>query len=168
MRVRFDAATSHCARCVIIVSVSGLLGCSTTPTSYDQVGQKQAQGSQIGSVVGSIVGGYIPAGGSVAGQVLQSQAGTIGSLVGGAIGAALDEEDRQALAKATRAAFVSGQNKTFSNSRTGVRGSVTVTSNSKNSSGQACRTLRQEAVLPNGKVVSEDVSACKGPNGWDV
>jgi surface antigen len=152
----------------MMISVSGLLGCATTPTSYDQVGQKQAQGSQIGTVVGSIVGGYIPTGGSVAGQVLQSQAGTIGNLVGGAIGAALDEEDRQALARATKAAFVSGQNKTFSNTRTGVRGSVTVTANSKSSSGQACRTLRQEAVLPNGKVVSEDVSACKGPNGWDV
>ena len=94
MRVRVCTGTSHCARWAIIIAASGLLGCSTTPTSYDQVGQKQAQGSQIGSVVG------------------------------GAIGAALDEEDRQALARATRAAFVSGQNKTFSNSRTGVRGSA--------------------------------------------
>ena len=121
MRVRVCTGTSHRAGWAIIISISGLLGCATTPASYDQVGQKQAQGSQIGTVVGSIVGGYIPAGGSVAGQVLQSQAGTIGNLVGGAIGAALDEEDRQALARATKAAFVSGQNKTFSNSRTGVR-----------------------------------------------
>lgn len=89
-------------------------------------------------------------------------------MVGGAIGAALDEEDRQALDRATRAAFVSGQKKTFTNSKTGVRGSATVTSNTKNASGQPCRTVKQEAILPDGKVLNNTVSACKGANDWEV
>ena len=168
MRCSYCASAKYGSRVVIAAAIASSLVACASPTSYDQTGQKQAQGSQIGSIVGSVVGSYIPGGGSVAGQVLQSQAGNIGSLVGGAIGAALDEEDRQALARATRAAFVTGQRKTFSSSRTGVRGSVTVTANTRNSSGQPCRTVKQEAVLPNGTVVSDIVSACKGPNDWEV
>jgi surface antigen len=162
-------ASAKCgARCLLVTGIVFSLAACASPTSYDQTGQKQAQGNQIGTIVGSVVGGYIPGGGSVAGQVLQSHAGTIGGLVGGAIGASLDEEDRQALARATRAALESGQRKTFSNSRTGVRGSATVTASTKGTSGQPCRTVKQEAVLPDGKVLSNIVSACKGANDWDV
>lgn len=167
MRVIFSWNAKFGARAVIAAAIGTfLIGCAN-PTSYDQVGQKQAQGNQIGTIVGSMAA-YIPGGGSVAGQVLQSHGSTIGGLVGGAIGAALDEEDRQALERATRAAFVSGQKKSFSNRRTGVRGSVTVTANTKNANGQPCRTVKQEAVLSDGSVLSNNVSACKGANDWEV
>lgn len=115
-----------------------------------------------------MIGSYIPGGNSVAGQVLKSQAGTIGGLVGSAIGAALDEEDRQALARTTRAVFVNGQPKTFSNKQTGVRGSVKVAGSRVDPSGQQCRTVKQEVVLKDGTALTDTVSACKGPNGWDV
>jgi surface antigen len=151
---------------IAVVSIfSGLLGCSVGP---DQVGQKEAQGQQAGTLIGGMIGNYIPGGTSVAGQVIKSQSGTIGGLVGSKIGAALDEEDRQALARATRAAFVSGQPKTFSNKQTGVRGSARVAASRVNPGGQECRTVKQEVTLKDGTALSETVSACKGPNGWDV
>ena len=167
LRCKCFAAAKQGARAIGVAGIVGSLTACAGPTSYDQTGQKQAQGNQIGSIVGSVVGGYIP-GGSVAGQVLQSHAGAIGGLVGGAIGAALDEEDRQRLAQTTRAAFASGQRKTFSNKQTGVRGTVTVTSSRVNANGQQCRTVKQDVIVKDGTALSDTVSACKGPNGWDV
>jgi surface antigen len=167
MRNTLCTTTVRILPLICIVSIcSALLACSTT-TSYDQVGQKQEQGEEIGSIIGDMLGTYLPVGNSVAGQVLKTHAGTIGGLVGSAIGASLDEEDRQALDKATRASFESGQSKNFTNKRTGVRGSVTVT-NSRVQSGQPCRTVKQDVRLKNGTALSENVSACRGPNGWEV
>lgn len=165
MRCRLRGHTGRAVPLVCVLSISsGLAACSST----DQTGQKEAQGTLVGSVVGGMIGGYIPGGNSVAGQVLRSQAGTIGSLVGGAIGAALDEEDRQRLAQATRAAIAGGQPKSFSNKQSGVRGKVTVTRSHVNDSGQQCRTVKQEVIVKDGTTLSDTVSACKGPNGWDV
>jgi surface antigen len=167
MRSQLRTRASRISRIALVSSISCLTACSGTP-GYDQVGQKEAQGSQVGSIVGSVIGGYVPVGNSIAGQVLMSQAGTIGGFVGGRIGASLDEQDRRALEQATRAAFLSGERKSFSSSRTGVQGSVTVTANSKNAGGQPCRTVKQEVVLADKQVLSDSVSACKGPNGWEV
>jgi surface antigen len=142
---------------------SGLLACSGT-----EYGQKEAQGQEIGSIVGGMVAPYI-GGGSAAGQFLQANAGTIGGLIGGAIGAALDEEDRLALERDTRAAFASGQTRSFSNRKTGVRATVKVTGTRVNAEGRQCRTVRQDVRLKDGTSLSDDVSACRGPNGnWDV
>lgn len=159
-------ASNQALSLIAVVSMfSSLLACSSSP---DQVGQKEAQGLQAGTVIGGMIGNYLPGGASVAGQVIKSQSGTIGGFVGSRIGAALDEEDRQALARATRAAFDSGQPKTFSNKQTGVRGSVKVAASRVNPDGQQCRTVKQEVTLKDGTGLSENVSACKGPNGWDV
>jgi surface antigen len=167
MRCQLVATTRRLLRIASVLSISGLLACSGNP-GYDQVGQKEAQGTQVGSIVGSVIGGYVPVGNSIAGQVIASQAGTIGGFVGGRIGAALDEQDRRALEQTTRAAFQTGERKSFSSNRTGVQGSVTVTANSKNAVGQPCRTVKQEVVLADKRMLSDSVSACKGPNGWEV
>ena len=166
MRNTLRTSTDRILPLICIVTICfALLACSTT-TSYDQVGQKQEQGEEIGSIIGDMLGTYLPVGNSVAGQVLKTHAGTIGGLVGSAIGASLDEEDRQALDKATRASFESGQSRSFTNKRTGVRGSVTVTNTRLNQSGQQCRTVKQDVKLKDGTALSENVSACKGPDGW--
>jgi surface antigen len=136
--------------------------------SSAEYGQKEAQGQEIGSIVGNIVAPYIPVGNSVAGQLLQANAGTIGGLIGGAIGAALDEEDRKALEESTRVAFRSGKPQTFSNRKTGVRASVRVTGSRTNEEGRQCRTVKQEVKLKDGTALSDTVSACRGPNGWEV
>lgn len=156
------------SRAVVLVcaslSYSVLVACSST----DQVGQKEAQGDLVGTVAGNVIGNFIPGGNSIAGQLVKSQAGTIGRLVGRSIGASLDEEDRQRLAQTTRAAIASGERKSFSNKKSGVSGKVTVTASHVNASGQQCRTVKQEVIVKDGTALSDTVSACKGPDGWDV
>lgn len=162
--LRLRAECTRSPTFLLLVCVS-LIGCTNT-ASYDQIGQKQEQGEEVGSLVGDIIGSYIPGGRSVAGQVLKDHAGTIGGLVGSAIGAALDEEDRQALDKATRDAFESGQTRSFANKQTGASGTVAVTKTQVNQNGQQCRTVRQDVKTKTGSALTENVGACKGPGGW--
>lgn len=49
-----------------------------------------------------------------------------------------------------------------------MSGKVAVTGSHVNSSGQQCRTVRQEVIVKSGTTLSDTVSACKGANGWDV
>jgi surface antigen len=150
------------ALCVAAIC-SGLVACSGT-----EFGQKEAQGQEMGSIIGGIVAPYIP-GSSVAASIVRNNGDLIGGLIGQAIGAALDEEDRLALEKSTREAIASGKSKSFSNRKTGVRGTVKVTGTRRNEEGRQCRTVRQELKLKDGKTLTDDVSACKGANGnWDV
>ena len=150
---------------ILVPIVSILAACAGTGDGYE-AGQKQEQGEQIGSIVGDMLGSIIPGGNSVAAQFVKANAGTIGGLVGGAIGAALDEEDRKALEKATHASFESGRSQSFSNRQTGVRGTVSVTNTSVDRGGRQCRTVKQEVHLRDGRSLSENVSACKTPEGW--
>jgi surface antigen len=145
----------------IVLICAALAACSGT-----EYGQKQAEGQEIGSIIGGIVGPYIP-GGSVAAQIARNHSDVIGGLIGGAIGAALDEEDRLALEKSTRQAFASGKSRSFSNKKTGVSGSVKVTG-SRVEQGRQCRTVQQDVKLKDGTALKDTVSACKGPNGWEV
>jgi surface antigen len=91
----------------------------------------------------------------------------IGSLIGSAVGAALDEEDRRVMQATTRQALESGKTRRFRSKRSGVQGRATVVSSQK-VSGKQCRTVKQEVVLKDGSTVSDTLSACKGPNGWEV
>jgi surface antigen len=143
----------------VAVLCSGLFACAGT-----EFGGKEEQGEEIGSIIGGIVGSYIP-GNSIGAQILQNHGDLIGGVIGGAIGAALDEEDRKMLAQSTHTAFTSGKAQTFSNRRTGVRGSVRVTATRTNSDGRQCRTVKQDVHLKDGRTASETVSACKGPGG---
>lgn len=130
-----------------------------------QMGPKESQGTVGGALVGGIIGGFIGGGGS--NSVVGSIAGAaIGGLIGNRIGASLDEQDRLALARATRAAFASGRSQHFSR-RSGVHGRIDVVSSTK-VDGKPCRTVKQEVVLKDGSVLSDTVSACRGPHGWQV
>jgi surface antigen len=134
-----------------------------------QGGPKEEQGSLLGSILGNVIGNIVPGGNSIAGQVLRSQAGNIGSLIGSSIGAQLDAEDQAKLAAATRGAISSGSARSFANPKTGVRGSVKVTSAPNDSNGRQCRTAQQEIKLKDGRTLTDQISACKGANGkWDV
>jgi surface antigen len=164
MRSQLRSCARQLVPAISIAAIcSGLFACSST-----EPGQKQAQGQEVGSILGNMVAPYI-GGGSAAAQILQANAGTIGGFIGSAIGAALDEEDRKQLEESTRAAFVSGQPKSFSNRKTGVRATVKVTATRVNEQGRQCRTVRQDVKLKDGTALSDNVSACKAPNGnWEV
>jgi len=129
-----------------------------------QMGNKESQGTIGGALIGGLVGGLIGGGGS--NSVVGAIAGTaIGGFIGNRIGASLDEQDRIALARATRNAFASGRSQSFSG-RSG-RGRAAVVS-STNVDGKPCRTVKQEVILKDGSVLNDTVSACRGPNGWQV
>lgn len=137
-----------------------------SPVVASAQGPKEQQGQVMGGFLGSILSA-IPGGGSVGGQIARQMAPTVGTAVGGSIGAQLDEEDRQALARATQRALSSGNAQSF-RSKSVASGNATVTSSSKNADGERCRTIKQDVVLKNGTVLSNTVSGCKGPNGWQI
>jgi len=144
----------------VILAMSGTV-------THAQMGPKESGGTVGGALIGGILGSAF--GGSGAGRVVGGLAGAaVGGFIGNRIGASLDEEDRRAMANSTRSAMTSGSARSFSNRKTGVRGSAKVIGNSRNASNQPCRTVQQEVVLKDGSVVRDTVTGCKGPNGWSV
>jgi uncharacterized protein YcfJ len=131
-----------------------------------QGGPREEEGTAAGAILGGVIGGLI--GGRGAAAVGGAFAGAaIGGFIGNRIGAALDEEDRIAFERATRRAIVSGRSQRYRNKRTGVSARAQVVSSQK-VQGKPCRTVKQEVVLKDGKVMSDTVRACRGPNGWEV
>ncbi len=149
---------------VCALSISGLLAANIIQ-AHAQMGTKESQGTFTGALIGGTIGALVGGGrgGSLAGGLIGV---AVGGLIGNRIGASLDEQDRAALARATKAAFTSGRSQGFSG-RSGVRGRAEVVSSS-NVDGKPCRTVKQEVILKDGSVLSDEVSACKGPNGWQV
>jgi surface antigen len=156
----------HGGKLVCGLAALTILAASVLPASA-QMGPREGEGTAAGAIIGGIVGGLIggqggaAVGGAIAGTV-------IGGIIGNRIGAALDEEDRIALEQATRTAIRSGKSQRYANKRTGVKARAQVISSQKNSAGQPCRTIKQEVVTKDGNVINDTVSACRGPNGWQV
>lgn len=143
-----------------------LLLCVGTARAQE-MGPKETMGTVGGALLGGVFGSMI--GGNAAGHIVGGIAGAaIGGFIGNRFGASLDEQDRIALAQATKRAMTSGGRSSFSNRNTGVRGTARVTGTSKNLVGQTCRTVEQEVVLKDGSVSRDTVTGCKGPNGWSV
>jgi surface antigen len=150
---------------IVIVAIIVALCASILP-SQAQMGPREGEGTAAGALLGGVIGGL--AGGRGSGGVAGAIAGAaIGGFIGNRIGAALDEQDRLALARATQAAAASGRPKQFSSKRTGARGRAEVVSSSQ-VNGRQCRTIRQEVVLKDGSSLNDTVRACKGPKGWEV
>jgi surface antigen len=143
--------------------VTALVVGLASPASAQMMGPREEGGTAAGALIGGALGGALGGRNPVAGAIVGA---AVGSFVGNRIGAALDEADRQALSSATRAAVVSGKPKRFSR-KGGARGKVDVVRTSQ-SNGRQCRTLRQEVVLKDGRVLNDTVNACKGPRGWEV
>lgn len=136
-----------------------LTGCQT-------VGPKEKIGTFAGVGAGALIGSQFGHGnGRVASALLGA---AVFGFLGNRIGAQLDEQDRQNLARITRQAASSGRSSHFRNLHTGVSGSARVVRSSINSVGETCRTVEQEVVLRDGTVSKDTVSACKGKNGWTV
>lgn len=128
-------------------------------------GPKEQEGGMLGNMLGGILGSVIPGGNSVGGQILRTMAPTIGGLIGSSIGAQLDEQDRQALAAATRSALSSGKRARSTGKQSGFILTATPGPTTTNASGQQCRTITQEVVKKDGSKLSDTVSGCKGSDG---
>jgi surface antigen len=130
------------------------------------MGPREGEGTAAGAILGGVIGGLIGGrgGAAVGGAIIGT---VVGGLIGNRIGASLDEEDRVAMERATRAAITSGKSQRYANKRTGVKARAQVISSQK-VDGKPCRTIKQEVVLKDGNTVSDTVRACRGPNGWQV
>ena len=118
-----------------------------------------------------------------------------GALIGKEIGKMLDERDRKRHAEATAKALESGQSQAWSSPDTGASGQITVkepapiqTVNTPTpatpsvakeatppaptpqvvAQGPLCRTVTQTIKLQDGRTKTEELKACKGPNGWEA
>ena len=153
-------------RQVVLGTACAILFIGTAAPSQAQMGPQESGGTLGGSILGGVIGGAIGGRGSSA--VVGAVAGAaVGGMIGNRVGAALDAQDRAAVAQATRAAMASGKSRSYVSKRTGIKARSQVVSSTKGA-GRECRTIKQEVVLKDGSVLNDTVRACKGPNGWDV
>lgn len=146
--------------CVLLIGVL-LAGCTQTAGPRQEVGT--VAGALIGAAIGSQFGGN--AGARVGAALLGA---AIGGVIGNRIGAALDEQDRRQLALITQQTASTGSARAFTSRRTGVKARTRVVANTRNASGQACRTVEQEILKKDGAVLKDTVTACRTNTGWVV
>lgn len=153
---------------VAFISIGLLFGCENM--------SKQQMGTVVGAVAGAAAGSQVGKGrGRVVGAVV---GGVVGGFVGSKIGSMLDNQDRKRHAEATKKALDTGQPQTWSNPDTGNSGKVEVVStppvqpaaqsNQTVTENRVCRKTKQTVTLKDGKEEVEEVTACQGPNGWEV
>lgn len=149
---------------------------------------KEKMGTMAGGLLGAAGGaaaGHFLAKNSTQGMVLGAMAGgLVGVLIGGKVGQYLNEQDRQKHQEAVAKALETGETQVWTNPETGNAGQVVVTdpvpppiSSAPDSAprpqpvAQAplCRTTTQTIKLKNGETKTEELKACKGPDGkWEA
>ncbi|MFE8033508.1 glycine zipper domain-containing protein [Thiohalocapsa marina] len=153
----------------------GLAGCVTTGDS------KQATGTAVGATAGAALGALIADNSGQNAWVGALIGGMAGGLIGNAIGAALDEQERKAMAAATKRALEAEPNKKVAwkapakPAKTTTSGSTTKAEPTTgyvvagevftNASGQQCRNVDQVA-NKDGQRYQGQVTACKTSSGW--
>nr|WP_281720392.1 glycine zipper domain-containing protein [Nitrosomonas nitrosa] len=151
---------------------------------------------KIGTIAGGAIGA---AGGAALGSVVTKDkklgmaigavvGGIAGGIIGNQIGQYLDEEDQKRHSEAVAKALETGQPQVWASPDTGNSGKITVvdvpplppptvqtTSQDETSSAQPiaraplCRTTTQTIKLKNGETHTEELKACKRPDGtWEA
>lgn len=133
---------------------------------------KQQAGTGAGALVGGLLGSQI---GKGSGKTAATLVGVLaGGVAGNQIGKYLDDRDRQQAAAASQRAFDTGASQQWRNPSTGNSGTIQVVdqpvqvNTPAHTSGRVCRTTKQTVNLANGTSRDDEVTACKGPNGWEV
>jgi len=139
-----------------------LSGCTT-----DGVGTKQGIGTLGGAAAGGLLGSQIGGG---SGKLAATAAGTLlGAFLGNEVGSSLDRADNLHRQRAIEQALVAkpSQPITWTNPRTGHRGSVTTTRKYR-TSGRQCREFQQTVVI-GGREEQAYGNACRQPDGsWKI
>lgn len=158
----YSSRSKSCAAALLALLVfsAPLSGCnSTSPDGAP----KAETGAALGAVAGGLIASQIPN----AGLVGTLAGATAGAAVGGMIGAALDEQDRQEMARLTQLSFETGQKQEYTSPRTGAHVRVKIVKETR-AAKKLCRTAAQDVALSDGKKSTETVTACKGASGWVV
>ncbi|MOA37276.1 hypothetical protein D3C78_1588550 [compost metagenome] len=88
-------------------------------------------------------------------------------MVGYGIGHLLNEQDKKEMATATAQTAESGRAQQVSNPDTGTTIRTEPVPRAP-ATASNCRTVKQSVELPDGRSESENVTVCKGPNGWEA
>ncbi len=126
--------------------------------------------TQTGAVAGAAFGGIVAALAN-ANPAWIAASVILGGVAGGAIGNHMGREDAERHARANLGALDTlgqGQTESWNNSRTGNRGSTTVTRVVSRDSGQVCKSYR-ETIRTNSETVTKEGTACRYPGGtWQL
>jgi surface antigen len=158
---------------IVALLILGLLtGC--------QGASKQQQGGIGGGAGGAVIGGILGKqfGGDVGAIIGAIGGGVLGYWGGSKIGEYLDDQDKKKHEQATVQALETGQSQQWNNPETGTSGTVEITPVAIQSQSQhqvqidaperECRTINQSITLQDGTQQQEEMTACKGPNGWET
>ncbi|MDT4870886.1 Glycine zipper [compost metagenome] len=145
-----------CLACMVLGA------CSST-------GNNQTIGAVVGGVLGAATGAKVSKDSNRAASIAIGTA--VGAVVGYGIGRYLDERDKQNMATATAQTAESGRPQEVHNPDTGTTirtAPVATPPSTAQTSASNCRTVQQSVELPDGRNESENVTVCKGPNGWEA
>lgn len=126
----------------------------------------------LGATLGGLAGSQVVSGKR---RIVGIAAGVaVGAFIGNRVGKYLDDRDKRKAADATAQTAETGQKQQFKTSSgatvTTVAAAppppVATTTPAPASPARECRTVKQSVVLENGTRDSEDVTVCKGPDGW--
>jgi surface antigen len=132
-------------------------------------GDNQSIGALIGGGLGALTGAKVSKDSNRAASIAIGTA--VGALVGYGVGRYLDDQDRQRMATATVQTAESGRSQEVHNPETGTTIRTTPVAKapaSKPTTASNCRTVTQSVETSDGRNESEDVTVCKGPNGWEA
>lgn len=126
--------------------------------------------TQTGAAAGAAFGGIVAALAN-ANPAWIAASVILGGVAGGAIGNSMGREDAERHARANLGALDTlnqGQTESWNNSRTGNRGSTTVTRVVSRDSGQVCKSYR-ETIHARSETVTKEGTACRYPGGtWQL
>jgi surface antigen len=135
---------------------------------------KKTTGAIAGGVLGGVAGTQV---GKGKGRILAVLVGAAaGAYIGSKIGERLEERDQKKMSEATKKAAETGKSQSFSNPDTGVQGKAEVVSRStqavqstdKQVTERECQVIKQTVITKDGKEAQENVTLCRGPQGWEV
>lgn len=157
---------------ILIVLFFSLIGCETTGINKEQGGA--GIGATVGAVTGVMLGGSSTTEKGLGGVI----GAAAGYYVGKKIGQHLDEKDQEKLTASTQQALDSGESQTWNNPDTGVKADVLVkdvesapeakVAWTNSTDAPLCREVTQKVTLKDGSTKTETITACKGPNGWEM
>lgn len=180
--------------CIVFLTLAGCEGMkSMNKETMGSIG-----GGVLGAAGGAAVGAAIFKDNTTGMLIGSAVGALAGALVGNRIGAMLDERDKKKHEEAVAKALETGQPQSWNSSDTGASGQVAVKEPVATpvvaapttkpvtqpavvketesapptpqvaSTGRLCRTVTQTIKLKDGTTKTEDLTACKGPNGWEA
>jgi uncharacterized protein YcfJ len=135
---------------------------------------KKTAGAIAGGVIGGAAGTQV---GKGKGRILAVIVGAAaGAYVGAKIGEHMENRDKDKMSEATKKAAETGKAQSFTNADSGVQGKAEVVSREMQAvqgtdqkvAERECQVIKQTLITQEGREMQENVTMCKGPQGWEA